>query len=118
MSEQNEHAGIAIVGMAGRFPGAADVERFWENLAAGVESVTFFRREELAGRRASIPPSSTIPPTCRPARPSTAPSCSTPGSSATPPARPRSWTPSTGCSSSAPGRPWSTPAATPGATAG
>ncbi len=39
--------GIAIIGMAGRFPGAADVERFWENLAGGVESITFFRREEL-----------------------------------------------------------------------
>ena len=50
MSEQNEPAtvaGIAVVGMAGRFPGAGDVERFWENLAAGIESVRFFHREEL-----------------------------------------------------------------------
>src|SRR4028119_32483 len=51
MSEQNERpSGIAIVGMAGRFPGAAgfaSIERFWENLVAGVESVTVFRREEL-----------------------------------------------------------------------
>jgi acyl transferase domain-containing protein len=23
---------VAVIGMAGRFPGAADVERFWENL--------------------------------------------------------------------------------------
>lgn len=31
---------IAVVGMAGRFPGAADIEAFWENLRAGVESIT------------------------------------------------------------------------------
>ncbi|MCX4673505.1 type I polyketide synthase [Streptomyces sp. NBC_01381] len=30
---------VAIVGMAGRFPGAPDVETFWRNLVAGVESV-------------------------------------------------------------------------------
>src|ERR1043165_3969820 len=38
---------IAIVGMAGRFPGAADVETFWKNIAAGVESIKFFSDEEL-----------------------------------------------------------------------
>ncbi|WP_405762659.1 type I polyketide synthase [Streptomyces sp. NBC_00045] len=31
---------IAVVGMAGRFPGAADVDEFWANLAAGIDSVT------------------------------------------------------------------------------
>ena len=31
--------GIAIVGMAGRFPGAPDVATFWRNLCAGVESI-------------------------------------------------------------------------------
>ncbi|MBU6398819.1 MAG: SDR family NAD(P)-dependent oxidoreductase [Verrucomicrobia bacterium] len=30
---------IAIVGMAGRFPDAADLEQFWENLAAGHDAV-------------------------------------------------------------------------------
>ena len=39
--------GIAIVGLAVRFPGAPDAGRFWENLCAGVESITFFDREEL-----------------------------------------------------------------------
>jgi acyl transferase domain-containing protein/thioesterase domain-containing protein/SAM-dependent methyltransferase len=39
--------GIAIIGMAGRFPGAADVDAFWNNLSAGVESVTFFSEAEL-----------------------------------------------------------------------
>ncbi|HEV7509093.1 MAG TPA: beta-ketoacyl synthase N-terminal-like domain-containing protein [Thermoanaerobaculia bacterium] len=38
---------IAIVGMAGRFPGAPTLERFWENLRDGVESVSFFTDEEL-----------------------------------------------------------------------
>lgn len=38
---------IAIIGMAGRFPGAANVEDFWRNLAAGVESVKALTDEEL-----------------------------------------------------------------------
>jgi acyl transferase domain-containing protein len=38
---------IAIVGMAGRFPGAADVDGFWNNLRDGVESIQRFTREEL-----------------------------------------------------------------------
>ncbi|MFD8789132.1 type I polyketide synthase, partial [Kitasatospora sp. NPDC059599] len=32
-------AHIAVIGMAGRFPGAADLDGFWQNLADGVESV-------------------------------------------------------------------------------
>ncbi|MFN7123169.1 MAG: amino acid adenylation domain-containing protein [Hydrogenophaga sp.] len=38
---------IAIIAMAGRFPGASDVERFWSNLCAGVDSITFFQNSEL-----------------------------------------------------------------------
>ena len=38
---------IAIVGMAGRFPGARDLNQYWENLRAGVESISFFTDEEL-----------------------------------------------------------------------
>ncbi|HEV7589381.1 MAG TPA: polyketide synthase, partial [Longimicrobium sp.] len=38
---------VAIVGMAGRFPGAGDVEAFWRNLRDGVESIARFTREEL-----------------------------------------------------------------------
>lgn len=38
---------IAIVGMAGRFPGAATVDEFWRNLKRGAESITFFTEEEL-----------------------------------------------------------------------
>jgi acyl transferase domain-containing protein/acyl carrier protein len=42
-----DHQGIAIIGMAGRFPGAKNVAQFWENLCQGVESITFFTDEEL-----------------------------------------------------------------------
>ncbi|WP_437832137.1 type I polyketide synthase [Sorangium sp. So ce1153] len=38
---------IAIIGMAGRFPGARDVATFWRNLCAGVESVSILTDEEL-----------------------------------------------------------------------
>ena len=38
---------IAIIGMAGRFPGAADIDAFWNNLRDGVESISFFSDEEL-----------------------------------------------------------------------
>jgi acyl transferase domain-containing protein/thioesterase domain-containing protein len=38
---------IAVIGMAGRFPGANDIHVFWENLKNGVESVTLFSDEEL-----------------------------------------------------------------------
>src|SRR5215213_9948823 len=38
---------IAIIGMAGRFPGAANVDEFWRNLRAGVESISFFSEQEL-----------------------------------------------------------------------
>jgi len=31
---------VAIIGMVGRFPGAADVEEFWRNLCDGVDSLT------------------------------------------------------------------------------
>ncbi|HXO20693.1 MAG TPA: amino acid adenylation domain-containing protein, partial [Thermoanaerobaculia bacterium] len=44
-----ERAGseIAVVGLAGRFPGARDVEEYWRNLRDGVESIRFFSDEEL-----------------------------------------------------------------------
>src|SRR6185369_14550519 len=38
---------IAVIGMAGRFPGADDVEAFWRNLRDGVESIRFFTDAEL-----------------------------------------------------------------------
>ncbi len=45
---------IAIVGMAGRFPGAADVDTFWRNLRDGVEfDHQLLRRRTTGGRRRS-----------------------------------------------------------------
>ncbi|MEO0835285.1 MAG: type I polyketide synthase, partial [Cyanobacteria bacterium J06642_3] len=38
---------IAIIGMAGRFPGAKDVTEFWHNLQQGRESIYFYSPEEL-----------------------------------------------------------------------
>ena len=38
---------LAIIGMSGRFPGAANVDELWHNLAGGVESITWFSDEEL-----------------------------------------------------------------------
>ena len=38
---------IAIIGMSGRFPGAAGVEDLWRNLCAGVESIVRLSEEEL-----------------------------------------------------------------------
>lgn len=38
---------IAIIGMSGRFPGANNVEKLWENLCNNVASITFFKDEEL-----------------------------------------------------------------------
>ncbi|WP_424535749.1 SDR family NAD(P)-dependent oxidoreductase [Sphaerisporangium viridialbum] len=41
---------IAIIGLAGRFPGARDVREYWRNLTEGVESITFLSDEELRER--------------------------------------------------------------------
>nr|AIE12107.1 putative NRPS/PKS hybrid synthase module E2C [uncultured bacterium] len=38
---------VAIVGMACRFPGARNVDEFWQNLAGGVESITRLSDEEI-----------------------------------------------------------------------
>ncbi|MDN0197604.1 polyketide synthase, partial [Streptomyces sp. S.PNR 29] len=46
--------GVAVVGMAGRFPGAADLEEFWRNLRDGVESIVPLTDEELTA--AGVPP--------------------------------------------------------------
>ena len=62
-------AGVALVGMAGRFPGADNPRELWQNLTEGREAVAFASREELiaAGVRPDlidnpdyVPASSTI----------------------------------------------------------
>lgn len=41
---------IAILGLAVRVPGAADLAQFWQNLLDGTESITFYSREEQYAR--------------------------------------------------------------------
>jgi phthiocerol/phenolphthiocerol synthesis type-I polyketide synthase E len=38
---------IAVIGMAGRFPGAGNINEFWDNLKNGKESISFFSDKEL-----------------------------------------------------------------------
>ena len=47
-SGKRARSDIAIIGMARRFPGAKDIDQFWQNLRDGVESISFFNDEELA----------------------------------------------------------------------
>lgn len=46
MPDRNGHE-MAIVGMAGRFPGADDIRKFWSNLVQGVESIETLAESEL-----------------------------------------------------------------------
>ena len=43
--QTSDNLDIAIIGMAGRFPGADDLEELWQILADGKESITHFSRE-------------------------------------------------------------------------
>ena len=57
INPENENVldGIAIIGMAGKFPGAPDLEVFWANIAAGKDTIAHFSRAELEARdRASL----------------------------------------------------------------
>jgi acyl transferase domain-containing protein len=38
---------IAVIGLAGRFPGARDVQEYWQNIRDGLESIIHFTDEEL-----------------------------------------------------------------------
>nr|WP_223280141.1 type I polyketide synthase [Nostoc sp. PA-18-2419] len=38
---------IAVIGLTGCFPGAKNIDKFWENLQQGRESISFFTDEEL-----------------------------------------------------------------------
>ncbi len=48
-------AEIAVIGMDGRFPGASNIEQYWQNLRDGVESLVTYTDEEL--RAAGVPES-------------------------------------------------------------
>jgi len=49
MNTQSQTTGfeIAVIGMAGRFPGAKNIDEFWYNLKNGIESISFLTDEEL-----------------------------------------------------------------------
>jgi acyl transferase domain-containing protein len=47
MNVENSKSAIAIIGMSGRFPGAATVEEFWKNLVDGVDTISRFSPDEL-----------------------------------------------------------------------
>ena len=50
MNEDNSNdlsGAVAIIGLAGRFPKANDLDAFWQNLIQGQEVVSFFSKEEL-----------------------------------------------------------------------
>jgi acyl transferase domain-containing protein len=42
-----QHSDIAIIGMAGRFPGSASTREFWDNLCAGRSGIVALSTEEL-----------------------------------------------------------------------
>ncbi|WP_413160473.1 SDR family NAD(P)-dependent oxidoreductase [Capilliphycus salinus ALCB114379] len=52
--EQEKNERVAIIGMAGRFPGAQTVEQFWENIKNGVNSIQFLSDEELVSSGVSL----------------------------------------------------------------
>ncbi|MFC2145724.1 amino acid adenylation domain-containing protein [Acidobacteriota bacterium] len=58
MTKKNTWTGleVAVIGMAGRFPGARNIETFWDNLNKGMESITFLSDRELeeAGLSAAL----------------------------------------------------------------
>ena len=54
--EEDLEGRVAVIGMAGRFPGAATSGAFWRNLRDGVESITVFTDEELLAAGWSVEP--------------------------------------------------------------
>lgn len=54
MTETPQDTAIALIGMAGRFPGARTIDAYWQNIVQGVKSIRFFSDEELL--RAGVDP--------------------------------------------------------------
>ena len=56
MNEDRSRA-IAVIGMAGRFPGAPDLDAYWRNVVSGIGSVSAILEQETvaAGRDATLP---------------------------------------------------------------
>ncbi|MFP4437568.1 MAG: type I polyketide synthase [Chloroflexaceae bacterium] len=47
MDEEQMQNAIAIIGIAGRFPKAKNIDEFWQNLQAGRECISFFSDEDV-----------------------------------------------------------------------
>ncbi|HVS52165.1 MAG TPA: amino acid adenylation domain-containing protein [Opitutaceae bacterium] len=56
MSAADQPEAVAIVGMAGRFPKAKNLEEFWRNLRDGVEAVSFFNDDAVQWLPIEHPP--------------------------------------------------------------
>jgi amino acid adenylation domain-containing protein len=55
-NDESESEAVAIIAMAGRFPGARSIAEFWDNIKAGRESLSTFTDEQLL--RSGIGPES------------------------------------------------------------
>ncbi|MCP5046966.1 MAG: acyltransferase domain-containing protein, partial [bacterium] len=57
MKESSKHSytglEIAVIGMAARFPGAGNIDEYWNNLKNGKETTSFFTDDELESRGVS-----------------------------------------------------------------
>ncbi|MFG3060524.1 beta-ketoacyl synthase N-terminal-like domain-containing protein [Streptomyces sp. NPDC048231] len=47
MTQYSVEGAVAVIGLSGRFPGAPDLDRYWENLRDGVCSLRDFTADEL-----------------------------------------------------------------------
>ncbi len=54
LDDEEPDGRVAIIGMAGRFPGAPDIATFWSNLRRGVESIVSFSEDELLAAGESL----------------------------------------------------------------
>ena len=61
MNQQTNGLEIAIIGIAGRFPNSKNVEKFWENLTAGIELVSVFTNSESSQSNSQIKAGGVLP---------------------------------------------------------
>lgn len=47
VDEVDDSLSVAVIGMAGRFPGSDDLESYWDNIAGGIESIRDVSEDEL-----------------------------------------------------------------------
>lgn len=49
ISSERKDTDIAIIGLSGRFPGAKNIQDFWDNLCNGVECISSFTDQQVLG---------------------------------------------------------------------